>query len=712
MATCLVRLAAAGAGCALLLAIRAAQAGDPGSAAHDAGHDPGAAAHPTKAPPASKRDARTGKPARASEVGARRSIAGGPTFDDVSLGAETAELHALREAERDLFPPASPAPGNAWPSELAPVSSGRNTGPTVHATGLPPAAPEPAAAESGRPAGDLSWLSKLQMPDIPVRWDDRVVRYLEFFRDDPRGHAMFANLFRHSGRYRDMMQRTLRRKSLPADVVWLAMVESGFDPTARSLAAAVGLWQFTSETAKIYGLTVDRWLDQRMDAQVETEAAVDHLGDLHRRFGSWEMAFAAYNMGYGALAQVVRRYNTNDFWSLSRTEGTLPWETTLYVPKVIATAVVANNLAAFGFGDLTIEAPVVTEEVSVPPGTSLAIVAQAAGVPPKELQALNPELRAGRTPPALVDEGPPRDAADAAYPVKVPPGKGAVVTTSLPKLRREQAPLERYVVRFGETLDQIAAARRTTAQKLVELNGISPGEAVRGGTVLLVPRGDGAPPASPSATSAGGAADATGAAGGPAAKPNVIVPADLFVFPDRRRVFYRVQIGDTLREIAAALHVGTDDLDRWNDLDPGARLQEGMTLQAFVPSNADLSGIAVIPESDVTVLPVGSDEFFAALERDKGFKRTTVTARDGDTLEAIGKRYGVSVRTMERINRRGRGDALKPGDTVVVYVPVANGRSTPGASVASAANAGSGILNAGPAPNGPLPEPPLPDLLP
>jgi membrane-bound lytic murein transglycosylase D len=701
MATCLVRLAAAGAGCALLLALRTAHAGDPTPVGHDPVHDAGAAARPSKAPPASKRDARTGKPGRAPEPGPRRAIAGGPTADDVSLGAETAELRALRDAERDLFPPASPAPGGTWPSELTPVSPSRGAIPAVHATGLPPGAPEP-VLDSGRASGDLAWLSKLQMPDIPVRWDDRVVRYLQFFRDDPRGHAMFANLFRHSGRYRDMMQRTLRRRSLPADVVWVAMVESGFDPTAKSLAAAVGLWQFTSETAKIYGLTVDRWLDQRMDAPVETEAAVDHLGDLHRRFGSWEMAFAAYNMGYAALSQVLRRYNTNDFWSLSRTEGTLPWETTLYVPKVIATAVVANNLPAFGFADLIIEPPVVTEEVSVPPGTPLSLVAQAAGMPSKELQALNPELRAGRTPPA-VDDGASREAADVAYPVKVPPGKGAAVTASLAKLRREQAPLERYVVRFGETLDQIATARKTTAQKLVELNGITPGEAVRGGTVLLVPRGE-------SAT--GAATGVQGVTGAPAAKPNVIVPADLFVFPDRRRVFYRVQIGDTLREIASALHVGTDDLDRWNDLDPGARLQEGMTLQAFVPAAADLSGVAVIPESDVTVLPVGSDEFFAALEHDRGFKRTTVTAKEGDTLEAIGKRFGVTVRTMERINRRGRGETLKPGDMVVVYVPTANGRSVPGAGGATASNAASGAASGAPLPNGPLPEPPLPDLLP
>jgi membrane-bound lytic murein transglycosylase D len=174
------------------------------------------------------------------------------------------------------------------------------------------------------------------------------------------------------------------------------------------------------------------------------------------------------------------------------------------------------------------------------------------------------------------------------------------------------------------------------------------------------------------------------------------------VYPDRQRVFYRVLAGDTLKDVASALRVTTDDLRRWNDLDAVARLQDGMTLQVFVPKDADLSGVVVVPEADVRVLPVGSDEFFAALERDKGFKRVTVTARAGDTLESIGRRFEVRPRTMERVNRRGREESLRPGDPVVVYVPSAT--ASRASSTATASNA--------PAPNGPLPLPPLPELLP
>ncbi len=620
----------------------------------------------------------SGRPGRGVDAAARRAIAGGPTADDASMGAESPELRALRDAERELFPPATPAPGNAWPSNLPLVLPGDRAA-EVQASGVPPARPMPQPSPEER-AQDLAWLEHLEMPDLPVRWDERVVKYLQFFRDDPRGHATFANLYRHSGRWRDMMRRALRRKSLPTDLVWVSMIESGFDPTVHSAAGAAGLWQLMPETAKVYGLTYDRWLDQRLNATLATDAAADLLGDLHRRFGGWELALAGFNMGYAGLASVLKRFNTNDFWSLSRTEGALPWETTLYVPKVFAAAVVAHNLSVFGFGDLAIDPAVETDEVTVPPGTPLSLVAQAAGCTSRDIETLNPELRASRTPPAT-------DADASACSVAVPQGKGATASQALLRLRRDQPPLDRYVVRFGETLDQIAAAHKTTTQKLVELNAIAPGEAVRGGTVLLVPHVEPSAAEAPSVT-------------GP--RPAVVVPADGFIYPDRKRVFYRVLVGDTIKDIGSALRVSPDELARWNGIDPAARLQEGMTLQAFVAPDADLTRVVVVPEDDVRVVAVGSDEFFAALEHDKGVKRITVVAKAGDTVESIGRRFDVTPRTMERVNHQNRRHVLKAGDTVVVYVPNALGVS---------GGAGPTAVNE-PAPNGPLPAPPVPDLLP
>ncbi|MDB4997363.1 MAG: Membrane-bound lytic murein transglycosylase precursor, partial [Myxococcaceae bacterium] len=621
-------------------------------------------------------------------------VAGGSTNDDVALGVESVELRALRDAERELFPTSAPPPGTPWPGELpSPIASSPDQ-PRVHASGLPPAPvpSSPPAAEGGK---DLSWMSRLQLPELPVRWEPRLVRYLEFFKDDPRGRSLLTVWLRRSGRYREAIRRTLRKKGMPEDLLWLAMTESGFDAGARSPVGALGLWQFMPDTGRQYGLGQDRWIDYRLSAQAATEAACEFLADLHRRFGSWELAIAAYNMGYTGILSVVRKYNTNDFWALSRMEGALPFETTLYVPKIIAASIVARNLAVFGFADLAVEPAVEGDEVVVPPGTSLASVAQAAGATTKEIEALNLELRASRTPPA--DPGTAAGDPASMYPVKVPLGKGAQATQGLAKLRRDQAPLERYVVRFGETLEQIASARSVSVARLIEVNGITQGEVVRGGTVLLMPKG--ASPTSPtSPTSPAGTA--------PSTAPVVIVPSDLFVYPDRRRVFYRVVTGDTLRDVALAFKVSVDELRRWNEIDPAGRLVEGMTLQIFVPQGADLTKVVALNEADVRPLAVGSEDFFTYWEALKNKKRIALTAKAGDTLDLIGRRYGVTPGWMERINHRGRNEKLAEGDPVVVYVPFATPAPAHGAASLSTS------LDNGPDPLGPLPAAPAPDNLP
>jgi membrane-bound lytic murein transglycosylase D len=530
---------------------------------------------------------------------------------------------------------------------------------------------------------DMAWLAKLDMPDLPVRWESRVVRYLEFFKDDPRGRATMTTWLKRSGRYRDAIKKALKAKGLPEDLTALAMIESGFDPTARSRVGALGLWQFMPETGKIYGLTQDRWADLRMNQASSTEAAAEFLADLHRRFGSWDLAMAGYNMGYGGVLGAVRRYNTNDYWALSKLEGSLPWETTLYVPKILAVAIVNKNLAAFGYQDVAVEPSLEGEEVRVAPGTTLASVAHACGTTTKDVEQLNPELRASRTPPGSDD-----------WKVLVPQGKAQGCSTNLSKKRAAEPALEKYVVKFGESIEQIAAARRVPVAKLVELNAITQGEVVRGGTVILLPKEGPEPAEKPT--------DAK------KEKPVVIVPQDVFVYPDRRRVFYRVQVGDTVRDVCSVFKVTPDELRRWNEVDPSARLVEGMTLQVFAPSDVELGTASVFRDDDVRIIVTGTDEFFHHWD-DKGRRRLVVSATAGDTIAEIGKKHGVSASQMERINRRGRSEALSDGERVVVWLP--GPATTPAASTDTHA-----VLpkptSTEPAPTAPLAPAPAPDQLP
>ncbi|WP_438027945.1 transglycosylase SLT domain-containing protein [Sorangium sp. So ce233] len=597
-----------------------------------------------------------GEPGAPDEA-ARRVIAGTATPAGASV-AESPELRTMREIDQALFPGAAPTAGPAWPVDGTLLLGAGE--PRLEASGLPPSGLTAAPVQSEE-TRDISWLRQLELPEIPVRWDGRVVRYLEYYKDDPRGRSAVAIWIKKSGRYGAAIRRVLREQGLPEDLLWLSLVESGFDPTIHSPAGAAGLWQFMPEGARIYGLTVDRWVDERLDPERSTLAAARYLSDLRRRFGGWELAFAAYNMGYGGLLASIRKYNTNDFWELSRLEAGMPLETALYVPKILAIAIVARNLKVFGCDELELDPAVTFDKISLGSGVSLQSVAAATGAGAPEIEALNPQLVAKRTPPSPVDAK-----EQARWEIRVPAGAGARAAKSMPKLLEREPKLERYLVRWGESLDDIATFRGTTRWTLQSLNGLRAGEPVRPGTLLFVPAAEGVGVAAAEHLLANGAPLSS------EAKPVVVVPAQRFSYEGRRRVFYRVVAGDALRDLAAVLSVTPDEICRWNTLAPGASLHEGMTLQLFVPRSQRYDGVFLLDEADARVMEVGSEEFFAHFEGLKGRKRIEIAVREGDTFSKLATRYGLSVGSLERINQRSRRSVLMPGDRLVVYVPTSH----------------------------------------
>jgi membrane-bound lytic murein transglycosylase D len=636
---------------------------------------PKAPAKPAPAKPGGKKSAPTGKHARKPgepgepDEAARRVIAGTAS----RTVRESPELKAMRELDRALFPSPAPHSGTPWIADGTPLLD-RNE-PVVVASGLPPASQlVPASPE---PARDLAWLRQLAMPDIPVRWDARVVRYLEFYKHNPRGRSMVAGWIKKSGKYGGAIRRILRENNLPEDILWLSLVESGFDPSIHSPAGAAGLWQFMPDGARIYGLAVDRWIDERLDPERSTLAAARYLSDLHTRFGSWELAFAAYNMGYGGLLSSIRKYNTNDFWELSRLESGMPLETALYVPKIVAIAIVAKNRAVFGIDDVELDPAVSFDKISVRSGVSLQSIALAAGTSTDKIAELNPQLVANRAPPhdnflPALDKAAP-GTQDGAWIVRVPAGTAPKAAKSLPKFAEAEAKVERYVVRWGETIDDIAARRHTTRGMLASLNGLRRDEVMRPGTVLIVPvpRDDDKNdpfadvPASKPGNARGLRPDKPGYAPEP---PIVVVPAQAFTYADRKRLFYKVVPGDSLRDVAGLFGVTADEICRWNALDPGASLHDGMALQIYAPKGPVRSDVLALDEKEARVLPVGSPEFFSHFEGLRGRTRMEVIAKQGDTFRTIARRHGLSVAQLERINGRARSAPLNPGDKLVVYV--------------------------------------------
>ncbi|HTJ85215.1 MAG TPA: transglycosylase SLT domain-containing protein [Polyangiaceae bacterium] len=561
----------------------------------------------------------------------RASIAGETPKD---AEAEPIELQEIREVDDELFPEVF---GDAA------TTVGKQESRVV-ANGLPPSTePAPSSAST---SSDYGWMASLEKPDIPFRWDGRLVRYLDYFKNDPKGRAFARALVKKAGRYEAKIRAAAKAKGMPEDVVWLALVESGMNPKIGSPAGAAGLWQFMPKAATAYGLRVDKWVDERLDPERSTEAALRYLGDLHTRFGRWELAFAAYNMGHGGLLTAIRKYNTNDFWELSELEAGVPFETALYVPKIVALAFVSRNKAVFACDDVVPDPPEAFDVAAVGPGVTLESVAGAASTDKKALAELNPSLVGSATPPAPASAktGPLGEGRGSTFTVKVPAGKKADVESKLASA--PAGPVDDYTLRWGESLELVAAEHGTTESKLRAMNGLDDPTPPRPGTTIVVPRGR---------------------AAAPIETPVAVVPSRVEPVPGRDRVFYEVVWGDQLADVAHALGVSEDDLCHWNNLDRDARLHGKMVLQAFVPAGQKLADVRVAREKETKVLAVGSEEFFDWFESKNGRTRIVVTVAEGDTLKSLAAKYALTIGMMERINHRARTAALVPGEKLVVY---------------------------------------------
>lgn len=314
------------------------------------------------------------------------------------------------------------------------------------------------------------------LPPFPVETNGAVQHFVERWTGSRR--EMVGRWLDRSSRYLDMIRQVLRKKGLPEDLAFTAMVESGFNPVAVSRAGAKGLWQFMEKTARRYGLRVDRWVDERLDPEKSTEAAAEHLKDLFAQFGHWFLAQAAYNAGQLKVARAVERARSDDFWTIASGRW-LREETKQFVPQIQAAVLIARDPERYGF-QVNPEAPIVYEVVSVPFSVELKKLAGLADLAPETLRDLNPELRRGMTPPG----GP--------YALKVPPGSAHAVAEALERLSEQRAQAAKrhgvraiqtsppplaggiHVVKPRDTLSEIAKRYGVTVSDLARLNGLDP----------------------------------------------------------------------------------------------------------------------------------------------------------------------------------------------------------------------------------------------
>jgi membrane-bound lytic murein transglycosylase D len=310
--------------------------------------------------------------------------------------------------------------------------------------------------------------------DIPIVINARVEQFIECFQTTAR--ERFVTWLARSQKYIPFMKNLFKAHGLPEDLVYIAFIESGFDPYAYSRSKASGPWQFIRWTGKRYGLRVDWWVDERRDPEKSTIAAAKYLKDLYERFECWFLAAAGYNAGEYKIINAMKRYRTEDFWKLAEYRY-LKRETKNYVPQMIAVALIAKDPERYGFTEVEYQEPLRYEKVKVPELTGLSLVAKACETSVEEIKDLNPELQRGVTPPR-----------EDAYEIKIPIGTKDLFLKNFEALQLpEKFQFRTHRVKTGETLSGIARHHRVGLEPLLELNHLKRTSRISKGMTLLIP---------------------------------------------------------------------------------------------------------------------------------------------------------------------------------------------------------------------------------
>lgn len=379
---------------------------------------------------------------------------------------------------------------------------------------------------------------------IPMILNDSVENHLEYFKT--RGRDVFQLWIDRSARYIPVMKNIFKEKNLPEDLVYVAMIESGFNPYAVSWARAVGPWQFMPATGKLYGLKITWWVDERKDPVKSTYAAAEHFKDLRNLFGSWPLALASYNAGAGKVQRAVLRTRSEDFWDLKASRY-IRKETKNYVPKFMAATIIAKNPEAYGFTVSKYE-PFTYDEVVIDESTDLRLVARCAGCTYQEIKELNPELRRWVTPPHA-----------GSYTLRIPAGTKEAFRANFAAVPPEQKiKWDRYEVKKGETLAGIAQRYNASPETIRDINGITK-NSIRPGRYLLIP-----------------------------IDTNSKTQDMSYLTPEQgskqQQILYRVRRGETLSRIAKNHNVSIADIREWN-AGLGGPLRAGQKIKLIVDAD-------------------------------------------------------------------------------------------------------------------------------
>ena len=382
---------------------------------------------------------------------------------------------------------------------------------------------------------------KTTQSDLPLVINDAVTSYIGYFSNTTVGRNTIISSLRRAGRYKDLIERTLREEGVPADLIYQAVAESGFQIQAvNGRSGAAGMWQFMPFRGA-YGLERNGWVDERFDPEKSTRAYAREIKKNYQQFGDWYLAMAAYDWGAGNVQRAVQRTGYADFWELYK-RNNLPQETKNYVPIILAAAIMAKNPVQYGLTEIDPDPPMADDTVSVNGSIDLHLVADIVNVPVQQIVGLNPSLLRMTTPP------------DEAYDLHLPEGTKNTFLETIAEIPPDKRTSWRYHrVQPDDTLQSLAKTYRVSAADIAFVNQIEPNADISGEDALIIP-------VVPSAASG----------------------------MQRSSARYRVQREDTLVTLADRFNVTTEQLRRWNHL-RSSTIRPGQTLFVAEPAHVSAS---------------------------------------------------------------------------------------------------------------------------
>jgi peptidoglycan lytic transglycosylase D len=445
--------------------------------------------------------------------------------------------------------------------------------------------------------------------DLPLVVNQYVAGFINFFAYTEKGHNTLLHAFERAGMYKGMIARILAEEGVPQDLSYLAVAESGFQPRAVNWrSGAGGMWQFMPRGK--YGLTRNRYVDERFDPEESTLAYARYMKFLHDQLGDWYLAMAAYDWGAGNVQRAVAKTGYADFWQLYERHE-LPAETQNYVPEILAAIIIANHPKQYGFDDITLDPPVLTDTVTINYSVNLRLVSDLVGAPVTELEALNPSLLRTVTPP------------DTSFDLHLPAGTATLFNQLIAQIPEDKRDTWRYhEVKGGDTIASVAREYHVSEASLASANQMHESDSLADVTGLVVP---------------------------------VRVEDASFV---GGRV-YRVREGDTLGAIARRFGVSVNELRVWNGI-RGSIIRAGHPLYVAAPERARVRSDSHRRASTTAAERHKEDRTPASAR--------VYTVRRGDTLDSIAGRFGVLIGDLRRWNGI-HGSEIRAGRHLYVADP-------------------------------------------